>query len=182
MRHTASHFTKPDSCQQRVCSPDPLYAKYIQYHVWKQCCFGIQLHGLSPVSLTTSLCPHCLPCSGTGWLLSWTVLSLLLLGFFFLFVPYFSCFCPFPFLCLSLSPYPLCPLVSLLHPPHVDNSPSVCRLARDNGLSLRITPITRDNIEGRHTDYTVHTVSPTFFFICLLLDLHIPIALYLFKR
>lgn len=74
MRHTASRFTELDSCQQRVCSLDPLYAKYIQYHVWKQSCFGIQLLTPSSVSVTTSLCPHCLPCS--GWLLTWIQFSL----------------------------------------------------------------------------------------------------------
>lgn len=83
------------------------------------CCFGIQLLTPSSISLTTSLSPHSLPCS--GWLLSWT---LFLLCCFppCLFVPYF------PFSVLSsvvvrLPPCLLSPFVSLLHPPHLTIAP-----------------------------------------------------------
>lgn len=96
---TASHFMKLDSCQQRVCSPDPPYAKYIQYHVWKQCCFRIQLLTPSSVSLTTSLLPTLSP---LFWLTP-KLDSVFALLFFSLSVcPLFSYVRPF-FLSLSIS-------------------------------------------------------------------------------
>lgn len=83
------------------------------------CCFGIQLLTPSSISLTTSLSPHSLPCS--GWLLSWTLFSLCCFPPC-LFVPYF------PFSVLSsvvvrLPPCLLSPFVSLLHPPHLTIAP-----------------------------------------------------------
>ena len=62
------------------------------------------------------LCPHCLP--RCGWLLSWTLFSLCCS--FCLFVSNFP-----PFSVFSPSASPPAPLVSVLHPPPGDNSPSV---------------------------------------------------------
>lgn len=121
MRHTASHFMKLDSCQQQLCSLDPLYAKYIQYLVWKQCCFRIQLLTPSSVLLTTSLCPHNLLCS--GWLRSWTFS--LSLCFFFFFYNLSVIFISLSFFCRSLFSVPAHFSLGISPAPPPDNSPSV---------------------------------------------------------
>lgn len=192
MRHTASHFTKLDSCQQRVCSPDPLYAKYIQYHVWKQCCFEIQLCSLPCLTDYFTL-PTLSP-------LFWFWLTSKLDCFVFV-VVFLMCVCPLFFLLLS---FPLS--LSISFPAHsVPWYRSCTHLMLTIGPQFEGWQETMVYLWGLHPllgtvekadTQTIHTVSQDFFFlqlpcnkkwllitvpnsICLLLHLHIPIMLLL---
>lgn len=118
MRRTASHFTKLDSCQQWVCSLDPLYAKYIQYHVWKLLFWNSAPHSL--LHLTDYLTQPTQ--SALFWLTPKLDSVFALLFPPCLFVPYF----PFSVLSSVVVHLPPClhsPFVSLLHPPHLTIAP-----------------------------------------------------------
>lgn len=114
MRHTASHLTKPDSCQRRVRSLGPLYAKCRQYHVWKRRCLGIQrLSSLAGYfNLPTRLPLFCLASK-----LDSLFLVVVVLVCFSLFFVVSSIRLSIP---PSLLPCPLSPSMSPLRPPLVD--------------------------------------------------------------
>lgn len=116
---TASHFTKLDSCQQRVCSLDSLYAKCIQYHVWKLLVWNSAPHLLLCLTI---LCPHSLP-SSSGWTLLWNLSCFVCLSFFSVLSS------------VQLQPCLLCLFLSCTHL-WVTIGPSVCEYMR--GMSTMV--------------------------------------------